>query len=186
MDEIANQKLKKIGEQEVISINPAKQLEKRIVKLRHKGYKFSEIAEMLHEGYGNVLRIYNRYEKENENELFSARIGKVIEIDSIYPKIISMAQDELDLAKETHNMNYMAGWAKLKLEAAREYREFLESIGFIDKKMTSEVLKHNEPETNQSDPILELIKLNKIKLLEEIKKNKGVEPIGEQPATTTI
>jgi hypothetical protein len=154
-----------------------------IEKFRAKGLSFKEIAIELGEPIDKIQRIHYNYIKEKESELFSARIGKVVELDSIYPKLLTLTDEELELAKETGNKGVLAGWVKIRLETAREYREFLESIGYIHKGLTDDTLKHNNPVEDNTDPILELIKLNKMKLIEDMKKLKEGKP--NEPNGTT-
>lgn len=156
------------------------ELEKKIVELRHKGFRYSEIAKITKLPYEKVLKVYKQFEKEHEDELFSAKMEKVVEIHSVYPKMISIAQEELELARMGKRAQETAGWVKITLEAAREYREFLESIGFIHKEITAETKKHAVVEN--TDPILELIKLNRLKLTEEMKKTGE----GNDGKTTTV
>ena len=159
------------------------ELEKKIVELRHKGFRFTEIATATGEAYDTVYKIYKEFEKEHEDELFASRMGKVIELDTIYPKTMSIINEELELSRLSKQPQATAAWLKLTLEAAREYREFLESIGFIDKTMTSEIIKHKTVTTEASDPILELIKLNRLKLTEELKKEEVTPNATTEPST---
>ena len=162
-------------------------LEQEIVELKHKGYRFREIALALNINQQEAYRIYKDYEKEHEDELFAAKMEKVIEINTIYPKMISISQEELEKARKKNQITMTAGWVKLTLEAAREYREFLESIGFFDKNLTAETIKHKNPVTDTTDPIIELIKLNKQRLIEEMKKTKEADENGNnQPNETLI
>lgn len=152
----------------------------KVAELKQKGLSFYEISKCTGLTKEKVMKYYHLWINEHKDDLFESKLSIMVEVNGMYPRIIADAEEQYLIAKHKGKAVEMAGWLKVKLEALKEYREYLQSIGFINE-ATSQFYEQNRE--NNNDPLLDIINANKQKLADEVKK-KDSEANGQSVGNT--